>query len=145
MILWTTVIVGWIAYKIFTTPVQFAFYIFWTVLCSLWEDVQSIVQSPTVRGFVCQAGLISIRMVGTILIFPCIIVQRLWPVAAVGRDPLVTSFHQNVIHPPHPHIPPGGEEPTVKTSYTSRGKNATCGRIKYIPPGQIYYCASHTD
>lgn len=43
MILWTTVIVGWIAYKIFTTPVQFAFYIFWTVLCSLWEDVQSIV------------------------------------------------------------------------------------------------------
>lgn len=143
MILWTTVIIGAIAYTLCPALVQLICSLFWKTLCSLWQDLQGVVQSATVRGVICQAVVRSMRMAGTILILPCIIVERLWP---------VTSFHQHLIDPPRPenmhgspYIPPGGEQPTVKTSCAGRGKNAACGRTKHMPPGQIYYCASHMD
>ena len=143
MILWTTVILGSIAYILCPALVQFICSLICKSLCSLWEDFQGVVQSTTVRGVVCQAVVGSITIAGTILILPCIIVQRLWP---------VTSSHQHLIDPPYPkdmqgspYIPPSGEQPAVKTSCAGRGKHAACGRTKHMPFGQIYYCASHMD
>ena len=140
---WTAVIVGWFVYYSFPTPVQFICSLFWKMLCSLWQDLQSVVQSPTVRKVVCQAIVGSIRTAGTILILPCIIMERLWP---------VTPFHQHPMDPPHlkdmhsnPYIPPGGEQPTVKTTCAGSGKYAACGRTKHMPPGETYYCKSHLD
>lgn len=143
MIFWTIVILGGIAYILCPALVQFICSQLWKTLCSLWEDCQGVVQSAAVRGVVYQAVVGSIRMAGTILILPCIIVQRLWP---------VTSFAQHPINPPHPedmhgspYIPPSGEQPTVKASCAGRGKNGACARTKHMLLGQIYYCASHSD
>ena len=142
MILWTVLIFGF-TYMFLPTLVHIICSLCWKTLCRLWEDLQGVVQSAAVRRVVCQAVVGSLKTAGTTLILPCIIIERLWP---------VTSSHQHRIDPPHPkdmhrspHIPPGGEQPLVKTSCAGRGKNAACGRTKLLPVGQIYYCTSHMD
>ena len=142
MILGAVLILGF-TYGIWPTLIHIICSLFWKTLCRLWADLQGVVQSAAVRRVVCQAVVGSFRTAGTILILPCIIIERLWP---------VPSSQQHRIDPPHPkdmhgspHIPLGGEQPLVKCPCAGRAKNAACGRTKLLPVGQIYYCASHMD
>ena len=76
MILWTVLILGF-TYMFWPTLVHIICSLCWKTLCRLWEDLQGVVQSATVRRVVCQAVLGSLRTAGTTLILPCIVVERL--------------------------------------------------------------------